>query len=258
MTLGQAIEPATGMFSSALGTIASYAWILIPLILVITVAIGAYIWSKIKEKKKQWTHTLIVRRVLNETGLLSDPTIHKMRRFPLIKKAEVFELEKPLLGGYLFPEISEYSGENQYSIILDRNNRIYTDDGSYFSPDQKSTSVSARHAEIDIARSNLKAKFQDINKIGKRIEWATIAKYAMAAIAIIAVMVVTLYGLQKWGESKKYDAQQAEAEAEAMNNLASAMDTIKATVNTQQLELTYLVQRLYNTTNIQPIIRGVE
>jgi hypothetical protein len=256
MAMGDVLSPATSMFSSGLGQIASYAWVLIPLILVIFVALGAWIYSTIQKKKKQWTHTLKVRRVTNAEGKLSDVVIHKMRRFPLAKKAEIFELETPLLGGYLIAEPKQYSGNNEFSIILDSGNRIYLDEGSYFDPESGSTLVSARHAEMDISRANMKDKWQQINTIAKRVEWSTIAKYAMIAIAIMAIMIVSVYGIQKWGENQKFQAEKAASEARAMEDLASAMSTIKATVNTQQLQITYLLEKAYNTTNIQGVLRS--
>ena len=135
--IGKIFQPLGNMVGGSLGGIARYAWVLIPLVLMLF--IGGIIWIYIVYKKKgsQWTHKLEVRRVLdNETRLLSKPFIMKMRRFPLIKNAEVFELEKPLLGSYLFPDLDKYTGENEFSIVLDTNNRIFTNTGVYFNPDK--------------------------------------------------------------------------------------------------------------------------
>lgn len=246
-------EPAIGMFSGSIGKIASYAWILLPVVALF--AIGGVVWwiKVIRNKELQWTHTLKVRRVL-KNNLLSDPIIHRMRRFPLIKKAEVFELEKPLLGGYLLPELDEYSGLNEFSIILDNNNRIYTNKGEHFIKDKSSVNVSAKHSEIDIQRQNLKADFQNINKISKRIEWSTIAKYAFMLIGIVCLTIVFIIGISKWGEAQAYKAKEAEAMMQAMTQLAEAMTTIEATVNTQKLEILPLLQEIYKTKNIRAII----
>ena len=109
MALGDVLKPATDMFSGALGRFSQYAWVLW-IFLGVGVAIAVVFFIKMqKAKKEQWTHTLEVKRVL-KNGLLSDPIIHMMRRFPLIKNAEVFELEKPLLGSFLIPEPGKYSG----------------------------------------------------------------------------------------------------------------------------------------------------
>lgn len=252
MGVGEELAPATGMFAGGFARMASYAWVLIPLVIVVFIGLGIFFWLKIRDKKNQWTHTLKVRRVMPD-GRLTDPIVHKMRRFPLIKKAEVFELEKPLLGGYLLPELDEYSGHNEFSIILDRNNRIYTNKGEFFNPDKSNVMVSAKHSEIDVQRQNLKANFQNINKISKRIEWSTIAKYAFMITAIIAVTIIGIVGIQNWGEAQEFKAQEAQANAEAMRNLAKAMDTIDGTVNTQQLIITKL-KELYGTNNLQGVI----
>lgn len=249
----EAWKPAIDMFSGSAGRIASYAWILIPFLII--VSIGGIVWwiKVIKNKKAQWTHKLKVRRVL-QGGRLSEPIYHNMRRFPLIKKAEVFELEKPLLGGYLLPELDEYSGTNEFSIILDKNNRIYTNKGEFFTPDKSCVNVSAKHSEIDIQRQNLKADFQNINKVNKRIEWSTIAKYAFMLVGVICVTLVLIIGISKWGEAQKYKSEEAQAMAQAMANLGEAMETVQATVNTQKLEILPLLKQIYKTDNLNSII----
>lgn len=246
-------EPAVGMFSGSLGRFASYAWILLPLIGIFFLIGIVWLIKVVKNKKLQWTHTLSVRRVL-QNNLLSEPIIHRMRRFPLIKKAEVFELEKPLLGGYLLPELDEYSGLNQFSIILDKNNRIYTNKGEFFNPDKSSVNVSAKHSEIDIQRQNLKADFQNINKTSKRIEWATIAKYAFMVMAVVCVTIVLIIGISKWGEAQQYKADEARAMGVVFTQLNEVMTTVQATVNTQKLEILPMMKEIYKTENLNTII----
>jgi len=256
MGIGEELQPATDIFSGGFSNIASYAWVLIPLVILIAIGLGAFLWNQKRQKDKQWTHTLKVRRVL-QNGLLTDPIKHRMRRFPLIKKAEVFELEKPLLGGYLLPELDEYSGTNEFSIILDKNNRIYTNKGEYFNPDKNKVNVSAKHSEIDIQRQNLKANYQNIHKTKKRIEWSTIAKYAMWSVAIIAITIFAIVAIQKWGETQDQRAAQAQAEARAMEELNTALEHIKASSNTNILILDKL-KDLYGTQNIQSELRRVK
>jgi len=255
MAITDELKPALDMFSGGFSNMSSYAWIFIPLIIIFVLIMGVWLYKKIKQKNTQWTHTLKVRRVL-DNNRLSDFVIHRMRRFPLIKKAEVFELEKPLLGSYLIPELDEYSGLNEFSIILDKNNRIYTNKGEFFNPDKSSVNVSAKHSEIDIQRQNLKANFQNINKISKRIEWATIAKYAFMITAIIAASIVGIVAIQNWGEAQQFKAAEAQSEALAMENLAKAMETIEATVNTQQLQIKKMLEEMYGTKNIQSVINS--
>lgn len=248
-------DPAITMAVSGFSKWLGYAKWLIPIVVIFSLV--AIVWwiKKLKSKKTQWTHTLKVRRVL-PGGRLTEAIIHRMRRFPLIKKAEVFELEKAFLGGYLIPELDEYSGENEFSVILDTNNRIYTNKGEFFDPDKSSVNVSAKHSEIDIQRSNLKADFQNINKVSKRIEWATLAKYAFLILAIMGITIVSIVAISKWGEAQQYKAQEAQAMASAMSNLAEAMTTIEATVNTQKLEITHMLKELYGTENIQEVINS--
>lgn len=251
--MASALEPAGDILVGGFASVLQYWWVIIPFVVI--VAGGLIVWfiKSLKKKSSQWTHTLRIRRVM-PNGMLTDPIYHKMRRFPLIKKAEVFELEIAVLGGYLMPELDVYSGENEFSIILDTNNRIYTNNGEKFCPDEGYVMVSAKHSEIDIQRSNLKADFQNINKTSKRIEWATIAKYAFMIMGIIAAMILGIVGIQNWSEAQSAKATQATAEAAAMASLAEGMDVMAATVNTQKLEIIPMLQELYGTRNIQSII----
>ena len=252
MALNDGLDPAVDVLGGGFANIASYAYFLIPLVILFALGAVAFIWKKVKGKKKQWTHKLKVRKVL-PNGQLSEPFYHNMRRCPLIKKAEVFELEKPLLGGYLIPELDHYTNQNEFSIILDKDNRIYTNKGEYFNPDKQCVFVSAKHAEIDIQRQNLKANFQNINKINKRIEWSTIAKYAFIIICIMAITIIGMVGLQKWGESSQWRAQEAQANAMAMENLNEALENMEGMKNTDILILDKL-NKLYGTNNIQGAI----
>lgn len=254
MAVGDVFAPLGNMFGGSVARIfASYWWVLFIFVGLAVAIAGVFLWKMIRQKKHQWTHRLNIRRVL-QNGLLSKTQVIKMRRFPLIKRAEVFELEDPLLGGYLLPELDQYSDVNEYSIILDNNNRIYTNKGEYFSPDKSSVNVSAKHAEIDISRNDLRADYQNINKTSKRVEWSQIAKFAMLSLLIVAVMIVAIVALGEWGASSASNAQAEQAKAQAMANLAEAMSTSEATVNTQLLILDKL-NELYEDDNIQRIIQ---
>lgn len=253
MGLSTTLQPAIGMFSKSLATIGRYWWVLIPIVLIISIGAIIFVIKKWKKKKSQWTHKLEVRRVIGN-NLLSKPIIFNMRRFPLVNRAVVFELEKPLLGCYLIPELDKYSDLNTYSIILDKNNRIYVNEGEYFNPDNSCVNVSARHAEIDIQIENLKANFQNVNKISKRIEWATIAKYGFMAMVLIVVCIIAIKGLESWGNAQEYKAQQAQAEAQAMENLGKAIDTTTENSKVNILIIERL-EKLYGKENLQSIIK---
>lgn len=256
MGIGETLKPAGNVLGSGLSNIARYWWILIPVVVIISLIAIVWLISKIKKKNSQWTHTLIVRRVIGNENYLSAPIIHRMRRFPLIKGTEVFELEKPLLGGYLIPELAEYSGNNEYTVILDKNNRIWTPTKEIFVKEQSSINVSARHAEIDIQRRQLKDNFQNVNRVSKRLEWATIAKYAFMTLGLIVFMIIAIIAINKWGDSKEFEAQSDQAQAQAMENLATAMKTIEKTVNTQQIQISMMLEGKYDRSEIQKLISG--
>jgi len=245
---------ALGNFKSGFAGIATYSWILWFLVPVALLIFGVYLYKIMKDKKKQWTHTLKIKRVLN-TGFLSPEVTNRMKRFPLVKNASIFQLEHPFLGSYLIPELDSYTGTQEFSVIIDRNNRVYINTGETFVPETSSVNISAKHAAIDLAFEDLKSDWQEINKVSKRTEWTQIAKFALMGLLIIASMVVMIKGVGQWGENHKVDADRAAAQAEAMRGLAEAMETSQATMNTQVLILDKLNQ-LYGTKNLQPVIRS--
>ena len=236
------------------GALSKYAWVLYVFVgLAVFLFIG-FMVKMLVDKKRQWTHVLKIRRVDANDNVGEDVEIIKMRRFPLIKRAEVFELEKPLLGGWLLSELDQYSGKNEYSVILDMSNRIWINQGSKFVRDNCSINVSAKHGEIDLAMADLTADYADINRTNKRVEWSQIVKYAMLGILIIAVMIVSIKGISAWGEAQDAKATSDQAQAAAMASLADAMKTSESTMNTQVLILD-LLKGGYGTNNLQPIIR---
>lgn len=256
MAIGDVLKPAGDMFGNSLAGVAKYAWVLW-FVVGLGIAVSIFFFIKmLKQKKAQWTHTLEIKRVL-KNGLLSDPLIHKMRRFPLVKNAEVFELEKPLLGSFLIPEPGKYSGLNRYCLILDADNRIWRNEGEYFDAVSGSINVSARHAEIDLQVATLKADWQNINKVNKRVDWMQIAKYVLTAIIILAIMVVAIVGIGEWGDAQEAKAESDNAFASAVNNLNSALETSLEFKNTDLLIIDKLNQ-LYGTNNIAGTIRNLK
>ena len=251
----QALGSSLSNFGDAAASLTRFSWVLwifVPIAVLILVAV---IVKTIVQNKKQWTHKLIIRRV-TDNNRCSKPFTIKMRRFPLIRTGEVFELEKPLLGSYLISELDSYTGDNEYSIILDKNNRIYTNKGEFFSPDKSSINVSAKHSEIDIALGDFKQKYQEVHKTKKVTDWKEVAKYAMVGLLIIAVMVVSIKGIEQWGKSHQSDAEKAKYEAEAYANLAEKIKIIDGTVNTKNYILDK-IKNLEGTNNVQGIIHEV-
>ena len=164
------IAPAIDMLKPSSEFLKYAIWLLPLVAIAVAVFIGLLV-KKYNSKKFQWTHKLKVRRVLEDgVTITSEPIIHKMRRFQLINGAEVFELEKALLGSYLFPELDKYSGDNEFSIILDNNNRIYTANRVTWEKDKGSMNVSAKHSEIDLARKTLKEDFRQRYITNERTE----------------------------------------------------------------------------------------
>jgi len=242
-----------GSFKSGFAGIASYAWVLYVFVGLAILFVGGYVWKLSRDKKKQWTHVLRTRRVLT-SGLLSAEVKIRMKRFPLVKNASIFQLEHSFLGSYLIPELDSYTGTNEFSVILDKNNRIYINTGEKFEPDSSSIIVSAKHAGIDLAFEDLKGDWQSTYKTNKRVEWGQIVKFMLWGLLIIAVMIVSIKGIGQWGENHKIDAQKAAAEAQAFENLADAMETSQATTNALVI-LADKIKDMEGSNNLQAIVR---
>lgn len=242
-----------GNFKSGFVGLATYAWVLYIFVPIALLIFGGYMWKITRDKKKQWTHTLRMKRVLADNSI-SREVIIKMKRFPLVKNASIFELENPLLGSYLIPELDSYTGLNEFSIIVDKNNRIYINTGEKFNPDSSSIIVSAKHAGIDLAFEDLKGDWTNQYKTNKRVEWSQIAKFALWGILIIALMVVSIKFIGQWGENNARDAEKALAEAEYARQMKETAEITESTMNAMVLVLDLLKDN-YKTNNIQGIVR---
>jgi hypothetical protein len=253
MGFGESLKPFA---EGSIGMIQQYGWVLWVFIPIALLIFGAWMWKIYADKNKQWTHKLKVRKVIAD-NLLTGETIIRMRRFPLIKTGEVFELEKALQGSYLISELDSYTGQNEYAIIIDTNGRIYTNKGERFCPDKQSVNVSAKHSEIDIALGDFKRNYQEVHRTNKRIEWGQIAKAAIFGLFLIVVLVLGIKWIDNAADNHAQDAEKAAAEAEAYRNLNEVLKTVEGVVNVQ-LILVDEIKDLKGTNNIQGVIRSVK
>lgn len=237
-----------------INVVRQYSWLLWFFVPIALLIFGAWMWKLYADKNKQWTHKLRVRKVIAD-NLLTGETIIRMRRFPLIKTGEVFELETALQGSYLISELDSYTGQNEYAVIIDTNGRIYTNKGERFCPDTQSVNVSAKHSEIDIALGDFKRNYQEVHKTNKRIEWGQIAKAAVFGLALIVILVLGIKWIDNAADNHAMDADKAAAEAEAYRNLNEVLKTVEGVVNVQ-LILVDEIKELKGTNNIQGIIRS--
>lgn len=238
-----------GLLTNILNAIAKYWWV-VAIIGGLAIFIGIAYWlTRAKKKKIQWTHKFIVRRLL-QNGTLTPEIIHNARRFPLEKGVEMFELQKPILGSYIIPQPGEYTGVNEFSIVLDSYNRIYLNKGFRFNKDKQSMDVSCVHAGIDVEFANQKDKWQQAHKVEKRITTAELIKAGLKIIGIIAIVIIAIAGLKQWGEAQQYKAQSDQAQAEAMKSINEAVQTMEKVVNTQQLQIIPMLEALYGKGNI--------
>ena len=234
---------------AGLGAVSKYGWIAIVLIGIAGIVGLLYFLSVARKKKHQWTHKIKIQRLLQD-GTLTKEIVHKARRFPLEQGVEMFEVDKPILGSYLIPQPGEYTGINEFSIILDSYNRIYLNKGSKFNKDKQSVEVSCVHAGIDVEMANMKDKWQQAHKVDKRITTAELIKAGLKALGIIALVIIGIVALQQWGDAQQFKAQSDQAEADAMKHIKEAVVTMEKVVNTQQLQIIPMLEALYGKQNI--------
>lgn len=246
--VGEMIGNSAGMFGFG-----SLSKIVLIIFVVGVLGILGFMYYLNKKSKTQWTHILNVYRVI-DGNRLTKPMQVKMRRFPLIKEAEVFQLETAVLGSFLFPEPDKYTGKDQYDIVIDDSNRLYTPKDILFNKDKGSVEISCKHAGLDIAFSELKSKYQELNQVTKKIDLREMVKWGVLMFCMILITIVLIKGIGAWTEAKEFDKDKAIAEAETMEILAGAMITIDSAVNTQGSVVLPLIKEIYGTENIQEIM----
>lgn len=243
-------ESGQQLFQGGLTILARLKWVFIGL-LIVGCIVGLIWWLQVaRNKKNQWTHKFKVRRVL-QNGTITEPVIHLARRFPLEKGVEVFELEKPILGSYLIPQSGEYTDLNEFSIIIDANNRIWNDKGTIFKKDSQSFEVSGVHAGIDVEMQAMKEKWQQAHRINKKITTLELIKAGIKVLWIIAIMVISIVALQQWGDAQLQKVEVAKQEALALKYIHDAVDTLETITNTQQLQIIPMLKALYGSENIE-------
>lgn len=249
------LDPAIGLLSGGLG-ILEYWWVVA--ILAVLVIIGFCLWffSKYRQKNSQWTHKLITLIELPNGEIDPKEAIIRMRRWKHKDEitAPLFELENPLLGSRIFPELEEYSGPTAYTVVLGVDGRIYLPTKTVMSKDKKALEVSVKHAGIDRARQNYSTRFEQMNATPSKIDALTLMKYGLWGLAIIAAMIVGITGLKSWGENAGFDAQEQQLKLQTWEQMNDVMITVQSVLNTQALIIPDLKDKYGN--NLQAAIKN--
>ena len=249
------VIPENSIISNSINNIGNYAWILWIVLAVFVFGAIIFFVAQMKLAKKQWTHKLNIRRVLNGLDELSDVETIRMKRFPDKKLTDFFILEKPVLGTFIFQSIGEYSAPNTFSIIIDKNNRIFTERKSKLDRTKGIMSVSAVHPNIDTRRHMMLESFEKMYAIKPGTDWAKIGKWALTVLLIIACMVVVIVYLQERSEQVKITAERDKQMANAMVEFAGAMDAMESSVLTQVV-LFETMKDMYGEAKLKEMING--
>lgn len=250
------VDSASNLFSSGLGGILKYWWIVLALAVIVIIGVILWLISKYKQKNGQWTHKLNVKIELPNGEIDSKVTVINMRRWK--HKDEntppLFELEKPLIGSRIFTELEKYSGTTAYEVVLGNDGRLYIPTKILMSKDKNALEVSVKHAGIDRARQQYNNRFEQMNATPSKIDTLTLMKYGLYASAIIVVLILGITGLKAWGERASYDASAAQAELQSWEMMEEVFISIESVLNTQALMIPDL-KRLYGN-NLQGAIKN--
>jgi hypothetical protein len=237
------------MLGSGFASLGQYKIFFFIILALVVIGVGLYIWSLVRKKKSQWTHKILVQRIL-PNGQLTKEVSHKCRRFQMDNGTENFELEKMIIGNWIVPRVGDYIDHVTLSLVIDKDNRIYTKKETVFQKDKSCEVISLVHAGIDVTLQNTKAKYQAAHKNSKKITTAELIKAGLIVMLIIGAVVISIVMLGKWSEVHAFKVEQETQQAIAMENLGKAIDSMQGVVNTQQLQLTPMLQALYGKANI--------
>jgi hypothetical protein len=242
-----------GMFSGSFSVLGSLAPLFFVVIFI--VAVGGIVWfiGSLKRIKKQWTHKLFLRRKSSDGTILPEVVTYKLKRFVNSdgRITKYFQTDKPLFGSNIIVDLGKYSAPNTFSIIVDEYNRIWINEGEKWNPTEDSINVSARHAEIDLAMEDLTNAVKVLNTVNKKRDWTEIAKTAMKFALIIGAVIIAVYAMQTYAKESEQKTARALAEVEYMKIMDEVATAMQGTVNTQQLEITFLLQKAYGTQDLQ-------
>jgi len=252
--MGLNLKAAGDVLNKGLVSIAHLKWVLFGVLIVAVLISVVVILSKAKKKKLQWTHTFRVRRADKFGHMLPGESIHLARRTRNKDGVDIFELDKPILGNLVIPQPGEYSGPNEFSIIIDANNRIWNNQGEFFNKDKQSINVSAVHSGIDISMQELNQEWKMMHPTPKKISAMEIIKVGMIALGIIALMVLGIVAIQNHAKNVSAQSQAQIANAQANQKIAEVIPILQKIVNTQQLQITPALQAMYPGQSISSVI----
>ena len=247
------IQDSVGkLATNSLTALAKYKFILIGVLIIATLIGTIYVVNKLKKNKDQWTHSFKVRRQYADGSVSKEIETIKAARFP--KEPDTFLLKNPIVGKYLIAQPGPYTGKNEFSIILDSDNRIWNIGKEVFDKDTGSLHVSMVHAGIDIAMNDLSEKWQKAHAVKNKITAMEIIASALKVLMILAVIIISIVAIQQWGDSQKAKAQADAALAVAMNHLTDQIPVMNGIVNTQQLQITKMLEAQYGTNNLASVL----
>ncbi len=251
---GLNLQAAGTVLNSGLASIGRLKWILFIILGVVIVGAVIYMINQFKKKKVQWTHKIRVRRIDRYDHVIPGEEILLARRNRNKDGVDIFELQKPLLGNLEMPIPGKYSGANEFSIVLDSDNRIWNNMGEYFDKDKQSINISAVHAGIDIQMQELNNEWKRMHPVSKKITALEVIKAGLMAIAIIAALILGIVALQNHAKNVDAQSQAQIAQAQAMNKFADSINVMSNIANIQQLQMTPALKALYPNQDISQVI----
>lgn len=253
MGISDTFIPSNGLISNSLASVGNYAWVMWIFLGIFVLGTVVFFVVQMRNAKRQWTHKLNIRRVINGLDELSEVETIRLKRFPDKKLTEFFILEKPLLGTFIFQSIGEYSSPNTFSVIIDKNNRIFTERKSRLDRTKGIMNVSAVHPNVDTRRHLMLESFEKMYAIKPGTDWAKIGKWAIIMLLIIGSIILGVVALQEHTKQVKMTTERDLAIASAMVEFSGAMAAMESSVLTQAV-LFEAIKDLYGQEGMKKMI----
>jgi hypothetical protein len=253
MAITDTVLPENGLINNSINSLGNYSWVLWIFLGIFIFGTIIFFIAMMRRAKKQWTHKLVVRRIINNSDDLSQPDTIRMKRFPDKKLTDFFILEKPLLGTFIFQSTGKYSDTNTFSIIIDSNNRIYTEKASKLDRTKGIMSISAVHPNVDTRWHLMLESFDKMDEIKPGTDWAKIGKWAMIMLLIIGSIIVGIVALQEHTKQVTITAERDKAMAAGMIEFAGAMAAMESSVLTQAV-LFEAIKEMYGEAKMKQMV----
>lgn len=233
------IANAGGFLSKGLSTIVDFWWIGAILLVAVIVLSLAWFFTRIAEKKKEWTHKFNVKFADKYGRVTDERKVYLGKRavfenddktFDVSLGKIAYELQVPLCGRYYLAVPGKYSSlDNSYNLVIDADNEIYLEDEIKFEKN-KGMVLTTHSAVADLNRLEYRTLTKREVLLGKKLSWGQLLKFGLIGLGIICLMVVLIYAISKYSDAKDERIAKERIQAEATIKFAEAIPELVSVI----------------------------